>query len=101
MEPSVLAHGGEVAPPSASTLLALRPESWLTLVLLAAAALYGYGWYLLRARGHRWPVGRGIAFLGPGLGGIAALLFVYRRECTGRPAHESTQNDTHPRDPEA
>ena len=36
-----------------------------------------------------------------GLGGIAALLFVYRRECTGTSADESTQNDAHPRDPEA
>jgi putative membrane protein len=73
MEPSVLAHGGELAPPSASTLLALRPGSWLALALLAAAALYCYAWYLLRARGHHWPVGRAIAFLGPGLGGIAAV----------------------------
>lgn len=70
---AVLAHGGELDPPSAATLFALRPDSWLALVLLAAAALYCYGWWLLRARGHRWPVGRGVAFLGPGLGGIAAV----------------------------
>jgi len=73
MEPSVLAHGGELAPPSAATLLALRPGSWIALGLLAAAALYCYGWYLMRARGLHWPVGRGVAFLGPGLGGIAAV----------------------------
>jgi hypothetical protein len=36
-----------------------------------------------------------------GLGGIAALLLVYRRECTGASEQESTQADTHPRDPEA
>jgi putative copper resistance protein D len=89
MEPSVLAHGGELAPPSASTLLALSPESWLSLVLLAAAALYGYGWYLLRARGHRWPVGRGLAFLGPGLGGIAAVTL------TGVASYDTTLLSVH------
>ena len=36
-----------------------------------------------------------------GLGGVAALLLVYRRECAGTSVHESTQSDTHPRDPEA
>ena len=36
-----------------------------------------------------------------GLGGIAALLLVYRRECTGTSAQESTQSDTHPRGPGA
>jgi putative copper resistance protein D len=89
MEPSVLAHGGELAPPSAATLLALRPESWLALVLLAAAALYGYGWYLLRARGHRWPVGRGLMFLGPGLGGIAAVTL------TGVASYDTTLLSVH------
>jgi hypothetical protein len=36
-----------------------------------------------------------------GLGGLAILLVVYRRECAGTPARESTQNDTHPRHPGA
>jgi hypothetical protein len=36
-----------------------------------------------------------------GLGGVAALLLVYRRECAGASAQESMQSDTHPRDPEA
>lgn len=36
-----------------------------------------------------------------GLGGVAVLLLVYRRECAGTSAQESTQSDTHPRDPEA
>jgi hypothetical protein len=31
------------------------------------------------------------------LGGIALLLLVYRRECTGTSAQDSTQNDTHSR----
>jgi putative copper resistance protein D len=72
-EPAILAHGGDLGPPTVATLLAPRPDSWLALVLLVAAALYCYAWWLLRARGHRWPVGRGLAFLGPGLGGIAAV----------------------------
>jgi hypothetical protein len=36
-----------------------------------------------------------------GLAGIAGLLLVYRRECTGTSAQDSTPLDTHPRDPEA
>lgn len=36
-----------------------------------------------------------------GLGGIAVLLLVYRRECTGCSEQDSSQSDTHPRDPEA
>ena len=36
-----------------------------------------------------------------GLGGVAALLLVYRRECAGTSAQKSTQSDTHPRGPEA
>ncbi|HSE82209.1 MAG TPA: hypothetical protein VLA87_11065 [Gaiellaceae bacterium] len=36
-----------------------------------------------------------------GLGGLAALLLVYRRECAGTSAQESTQNHTHQRGPEA
>jgi hypothetical protein len=36
-----------------------------------------------------------------GLGGVAVLLLVYRRECTGCSAQDSTQSDTHPRGPEA
>jgi hypothetical protein len=36
-----------------------------------------------------------------GLGGIAVLLLVYRRECAGTSAQESAQSDTHSRGPEA
>ena len=39
--------------------------------------------------------------LAVGLGGIALLLLAYRRECTGCSAQDSSQSDTHPRDPEA
>jgi hypothetical protein len=35
------------------------------------------------------------------IGGIALLLLVYRRECTGTSAQDSTQNDTHSRGPGA
>jgi cytochrome c oxidase assembly factor CtaG len=88
-ESALLAHGGEIAPPSAATLLTPRLDSWLALLLLAAAALYLYAWYLLRARGHRWPVGRGLAFLGPGLGGIAAVTL------TGVSSYDTTLLSVH------
>lgn len=39
--------------------------------------------------------------LAVGLGGIALLLLVYRRECTGRSVAKSTRNDTHMRGPGA
>jgi hypothetical protein len=39
--------------------------------------------------------------LGVGLGGIALLLLVYRRECTGRSVAKSARNDTHTRGPGA
>ena len=39
--------------------------------------------------------------LAAGLGGVAVLLLVYRRECTGCSAQDSTQSDTHPRGREA
>jgi hypothetical protein len=39
--------------------------------------------------------------LGIGLAGLALLLLVYRRECRDEVAHDSTQEDTHARGPEA
>jgi hypothetical protein len=39
--------------------------------------------------------------LAVGLGGIAVLLFVYRRECAGKSVSESAHDDTHLRGPEA
>ncbi|BCJ77908.1 hypothetical protein CS0771_74520 [Catellatospora sp. IY07-71] len=50
-----------------------RLDSWLAVGLLLAAALYLYGTHRLRMRGDRWPVGRTIAFLGPGLGTLALV----------------------------
>ncbi|GGK26554.1 hypothetical protein GCM10010124_19050 [Pilimelia terevasa] len=49
----------------------VRFEGWLALGLVLVAGLYLYGAYRMRARGDRWPVGRTVLFLGPGLGGIA------------------------------
>jgi cytochrome c oxidase assembly factor CtaG len=69
----VLAHGDPLSPPTAAALLRPHPDSWLALVLLLVAAGYLYGVYLLWARGSRWPVRRTAAFLGPGLGAIAAV----------------------------
>ena len=74
--PATLAAGGEAAPPPftvARVLTETRLESWLTLGLVLAAGLYLYGVHRLRLRGDRWPVLRTVAFLGPGLGGIAAV----------------------------
>jgi putative membrane protein len=50
-----------------------RLDSWLAVGLLLAGALYLFGVHRLRVRGDRWPVGRTIAFLGPGLGTLALV----------------------------
>lgn len=64
----------ETPPFTAETLVTrARLDSWLAVGLLVAAALYLYGTHRLRARGDRWPVGRTIAFLGPGLGTLALV----------------------------
>ncbi|MEU7865112.1 cytochrome c oxidase assembly protein, partial [Nonomuraea sp. NPDC049141] len=48
-------------------------DSWLAVGLVLAAGVYLYGVHRLRLRGDRWPVARTVFFLGPGLGGIAAV----------------------------
>lgn len=70
-----LAHDGSPPPPLTPTGLLTQAElaSWLTVVLLLVAAAYLYGVRVLRRRGDRWPVQRTVAFLGPGLGSIAAV----------------------------
>jgi cytochrome c oxidase assembly factor CtaG len=50
-----------------------RLDSWLAVGLVLAAGLYLYGVHRLRVRGDQWPVARTVFFLGPGLGGIAAV----------------------------
>jgi putative copper resistance protein D len=87
--PAPLAHGGDLAPPTVATLLTPEPASWIALFLLAVAAGYVYGVYRLRARGDRWPVGRIVAFLGPGLGGIALVTL------TGVAAYDTTLLSVH------
>lgn len=51
----------------------IQLTNWLALTLVVAAGLYLYGVHRLRLRGDRWPVSRTVLFLGPGLGGIAAV----------------------------
>ena len=48
-----------------------RLDPLLALVLILAAGLYLYGVHRLHARGDRWPAGRTVLFVGPGLGSIA------------------------------
>jgi len=67
------ARAGDPGPLRPATLLAPRVGSWLMLGLLVVAGLYLYGASLLRRRGDRWPVARTLLFVGPGLGGIAAV----------------------------
>lgn len=72
----ILAHGEQPGvPPLSPSSLVTESElvSWLSVGLLLAAAGYLYGVGRLRRRGDRWPVQRTVAFLGPGLGGIAAV----------------------------
>lgn len=70
--PMVTPVAAPLDPPSAGALLSFHP-SWLALALVLAAGLYLYGVLLLRQRGDRWPPLRTLLFLGPGLGGIAAV----------------------------
>ncbi|ROT31330.1 cytochrome c oxidase assembly protein [Micromonospora sp. HM5-17] len=73
--PVVLAGGGaETEPFTVSSIITESTlNSWLAVGLVLAAALYLYGVHRLRVRGDRWPVARTVLFLGPGLGGIAAV----------------------------
>jgi len=49
-----------------------RLDSWLPVLLVVAAGLYLFAVQRLRMRGDRWPVGRTVAFVVGGLGGIAS-----------------------------
>jgi putative membrane protein len=71
----VLAGGDTDLPPftAGAIFTQLHLASLVALLLLVAAALYGYGVYQLRVRGDRWPAGRTVAFLAGGLGSIAAV----------------------------
>jgi cytochrome c oxidase assembly factor CtaG len=71
----VLADGDTVLPPFTPAVIftQLHLDSLLAVLLLIAAALYGYGVYRLRVRGDSWPPGRTAAFVLGGLGSIAAV----------------------------
>ncbi|AVT33776.1 MULTISPECIES: cytochrome c oxidase assembly protein [unclassified Plantactinospora] len=89
--PAVLAGGGaETAPFTVSTIFTEATlNSWLAVGLVLAAACYLYGVHRLRVRGHSWPVLRTVLFLGPGLGGIAAVTL------TGLGAYDTTLISVH------
>ncbi|BCJ63455.1 hypothetical protein GCM10009779_60570 [Polymorphospora rubra] len=72
---AVAAQGEALPPPfTVATLFTqARVDNWLALGLVLAAGLYLYGVHRLRLRGDRWPVARTVLFIGPGLGGIAAV----------------------------
>ena len=70
---ALFAHGEGIGPPSAATLLGGGHWSWLAVGLLVVAGGYLVGVHLLRVQGVRWPWGRVVCFLGPGLGGIAVV----------------------------
>jgi putative membrane protein len=76
-ETPALAHAGgdTVLPPftPAEIFAQIRLTSLVAVLLLVAAALYGYGVYRLRQRGDHWPAGRTVAFVLGGLGSIAAV----------------------------
>ena len=71
----VLADGDTVLPPFTPAVIftQLNLNSLIAVLLLVAAALYGYGVHRLRQRGNTWPAGRTVAFLLGGLGSIAAV----------------------------
>jgi cytochrome c oxidase assembly factor CtaG len=71
----VLADADTVLPPftPAEIFTQIHLTSLVGLLLLVAAALYGYGVVRLRQRGDHWPPGRTIAFVLGGIGSIAAV----------------------------
>jgi putative copper resistance protein D len=89
---AILAHGGgeEPLPPArAGTLLHLDLNPWLSVSLLAVAIAYLYAVWRLERRGDRWPALRTVAFLIPGLGGIASVTL------TGVGAYDTTLLSVH------
>jgi putative copper resistance protein D len=74
---AVAAPAASAATPPPFTVTSVFTEtkldSWLAVGLVLAAGVYLYGVHRLRVRGDRWPVARTVFFLGPGLGGIAAV----------------------------
>jgi cytochrome c oxidase assembly factor CtaG len=87
----VLADGDTVPPPftPAEIFTQIHLTSLVALLLLVAAALYGYGVIRLRQRGDHWPPGRTIAFVLGGIGSIAAVTV------TGIEAYDDTLLSVH------
>src|SRR3954471_2951927 len=91
MPPLADASRDTVLPPFTPAVIFTEPRltSVMALILLVAAALYGYGVYRLRLRGDRWPTGRTVAFVVGGLGSIAAVTL------TGVEAYDDTLLSVH------
>jgi cytochrome c oxidase assembly factor CtaG len=90
--PTLLATGGHTDLPPftpAAIFTEIHPVGLVSLLLLVAAAVYGYGVHRLRLRGDRWPVGRTVAFVVGGLGSIAAVTV------TGIEAYDDTLLSVH------
>jgi cytochrome c oxidase assembly factor CtaG len=90
--PTLTIAGGDTLPPPFSVgeiFTQIRLTSLLALFLLVAAAAYLYGVHRLRRRGDHWPVGRTVAFIGGGLGSIAAV------SVTGIEAYDTTLLSVH------
>lgn len=86
---SLLAH----APAAGFTPLRLVTDAtlwqWPALLLGVLAAAYLAGVHRLRSRGHRWPLGRTVAFLIGGLGSVAFALL------SGLAAYDDTLFSAH------
>jgi putative copper resistance protein D len=63
-------YGGPPALTPLRLLTAWTPQAGVIVALVLAAGLYLYGVRVLHRRGVRWPVGRSVAFLVGGVGGI-------------------------------
>ncbi|MFI7371306.1 cytochrome c oxidase assembly protein [Actinoplanes sp. NPDC049668] len=90
--PTPALAGGDTLPPPFSVgeiFTQIRLTSLLALLLLVAAAVYLYGVHRLRRRGDHWPPGRTVAFIGGGLGSIAAV------SVTGIEAYDTTLISVH------
>jgi len=90
--PTLTIAGGDTLPPPFSVgeiFTQIRLTSLIALFLLVAAAVYLYGVHRMRRRGDHWPVGRTVAFIGGGLGSIAAV------SVTGIEAYDTTLLSVH------
>lgn len=69
---SLVVRAVQLAPPTpGGTLTAWRADPLAAAVIVLAAGGYLYAMVRLRGQGRRWPVRRGLAFVGLGLGAMA------------------------------